>query len=260
MRCDVITLFPEMVMPVLDQSILSRARKRGLLDVRVHALRDFANDKHHVTDDLPYGGGPGMVLKAEPIFLALDAVCKQRDAVRVILLSPQGRVFDQTMAKAFSEETRSLVFVCGHYEGIDARVKEGIALEEVSIGDYILTGGELAALTIIDAAARLIPGVLGDPESMEEESFALHLLEYPHYTRPSVFNGMAVPDVLTSGNHQAIRAWRREQSILNTLRKRPDLFARAALTDQERAWIDQQRMDQPQENSHNRRGSYHESD
>ncbi len=239
MQCDVITLFPEMVGTVLDYSILGRARKAGLLDARVHSLRDFAQDKHHVTDDAPYGGGPGMVLKAEPIFAALEAVRRQRAAVRVLLLSPQGRVFDQSMARAFSEEPGSLVFVCGHYEGIDARVNDGTLLEEVSIGDYILTGGELAALAMIDAATRLIPGVLGDPESVEEESFVSHLLEYPHYTRPAVLNGMAVPDVLTSGNHQAIRTWRRGQAILNTRRKRPDLFERLVLSDAERDWLEQ---------------------
>ncbi len=249
MQCDVITLFPEMVQPVLDQSILCRARKAGLLDARVHALRDFAQDKHHVTDDLPYGGGPGMVLKAAPILTALEAVRSLRAATRVILLSPQGAVFNQAMAKHFSEETRSLVFVCGHYEGVDARVKEGVDMEEVSIGDYILTGGELAALAIIDAATRLIPGVLGDPASVEEESFSSHLLEYPHYTRPAVLKGMPVPDVLTSGNHQAIRAWRREQAILNTFQKRPDLLAQAALTDPERNWVHQQRVTLSQERS-----------
>jgi tRNA (guanine37-N1)-methyltransferase len=245
----VITLFPEMVGTVLNHSILGRAKKSGLLDVRVYPLRDFAHDKHHVTDDIPYGGGPGMVLKAEPIFLALEEVRRQRAAVRVLLLSPQGRVFDQVMAKEFSEESRSLVFICGHYEGVDARVNEGTVLEEVSIGDYILTGGELAALAMIDAATRLIPGVLGDPKSVEEESFTSHLLEYPHYTRPAVLKGMAVPEVLISGNHQAIRTWRRGQAILNTLRKRPDLFEQLILSDAERNWLEQA----PDREFHNRR-------
>ncbi len=239
MKCDVITLFPEMVAPVLRQSILKRARERHLLDVRVVPLRDFATDKHHITDDMPYGGGPGMVLKPEPIFAALDRIKQERGGVRVIIPSPQGAIFNQGMAEVFSREERSLVFICGHYEGIDARVMQGIDHEEVSIGDYLLTGGEMAALIMIDASARLIPGVLGDSDSIEEESFASSLLEYPHYTRPREFRGMKVPDVLVSGNHRAIRDWRRGQSLLSTLYKRPDLLAHAILTNEDRQWLGQ---------------------
>lgn len=239
MRCDVLTLFPGMIVPVLQQSILKRAQERRLLDVRVHQLRDFTTDKHHITDDTPYGGGPGMLLKPEPIFAALDKVLAEREKVRIIMPSPQGKMFNQELAEAFSKEDRSLVFICGHYEGIDARVKQGVELEEISVGDYILTGGELAALVMIDASARLVPGVLGEPASIEEESFSSFLLEYPQYTRPPEFRGMKVPDVLTSGNHVAIRAWRKQQAILNTLQKRPDLLLEASLTEQERQWIDQ---------------------
>ena len=238
MRCDVLTLFPGMVAPVLQQSILKRAHESGLLDVRVHQLRDFATDKHHITDDAPYGGGPGMLLKPEPIFAALEKIVSERDRTRIIMPSPQGKTFNQKMAEEFSREERSLVFICGHYEGIDARVKEGIGLEEISVGDYILTGGELAALTMIDASARLVPGILGEATSIEEESFSSFLLEYPQYTRPSEFKGMKVPDVLVSGNHAAIRSWRKRQALLNTLRKRPDLLMEASLTEEEKEWID----------------------
>lgn len=247
MRCDVLTLFPGMVAPVLQQSILKRAHESGLLDVRVHQLRDFATDKHHITDDAPYGGGPGMLLKPEPIFAALEKILKERDQTRIIMPSPQGKTFNQRMAEEFSREERSLVFICGHYEGIDARVKEGIGLEEISVGDYVLTGGELAALTMIDASARLVPGVLGEAASIEEESFSSFLLEYPQYTRPSEFKGMKVPDVLVSGNHAAIRAWRKRQAFRNTFRKRPDLLMEASLTEEEREWINQCSRERPKD-------------
>jgi len=234
-KCDVLTLFPEVISAVLGQSILKRAQAAGFLEVRVHALRDFTRNEQ--ADDFPYGGGPGMVLKPEPIFAAVEQIQKERGSVRLILPSPQGVPFSQPLARALSEETRSLLFICGHYEGIDARVQAGWQPEEVSVGDYILTGGELAALVMIDAATRLIPGVLGDPASIEEESFTASLLEYPHYTRPRVFREMAVPEVLVSGNHEEIRRWRRQQAILTTLEKRPRLLLDAALTDEERAWI-----------------------
>ncbi|MFQ5597114.1 MAG: tRNA (guanosine(37)-N1)-methyltransferase TrmD [Nitrospiria bacterium] len=237
LKSDIVTLFPEMIMPIFEQSILKRAREHGFLDIQFHQLRDFTVDKHRITDDAPYGGGCGMVLKPEPIFAALDNIRKDRGDIRVILPSPQGKPFDQVMAKNFSEEHRSLVFICGHYEGVDARVCRGITLEEVSIGDYILTGGELPASIMIDAAARLVPGVLGGDTSALEESFSLSLLEHPHYTRPFEFEGMRVPEVLRSGNHGEIQIWRRKQALLNTLRKRPDLLADAYLTDSEKEWI-----------------------
>lgn len=241
MKCDIVTLFPGMVGPALEQSILKRAQERLLLEVRIHSLREFAVDKHHVTDDAPYGGGPGMVLKPDPIFAALDKIGEERGKIRIILPSPQGKKFSQKMAEEFSREEASLVFICGHYEGVDERVKRGFTLEEVSVGDYILTGGELAALVMIDAAARLVPGVLGKSASIEEESFSSSLLEYPHYTRPSEFRGMKVPEVLVSGNHQAIRNWRKRQSLINTFQKRPDLLDEASLSDEERSWIERYR-------------------
>ncbi|MFQ5588069.1 MAG: tRNA (guanosine(37)-N1)-methyltransferase TrmD [Nitrospiria bacterium] len=235
MRCDVITLFPEMIRAALGESILKRAQDRHLLEVRPYQLRDFALDKHRMTDDVPYGGGGGMLLKPEPIFAALEQVKKVRENdIRIILPSPQGKRFDQRMAHDFARETRSLIFICGHYEGIDARVIEGIPLEEVSVGDYILTGGELPAMTMIDAAARLVPGVLGGAASVEEESFEASLLEYPHYTRPYAFRGMQVPEVLVSGNHAAIKAWRRAHALKNTHQKRPDLLSEASLTSDEK--------------------------
>ncbi len=241
MKCDILTLFPDMVLPVLGQSILKRAQGKGLLDVRVHPLRDFTPDGQ--ADDYPYGGGPGMVLKPEPIYAAVERMQEERGDVRIILPSPQGARFDQRVAESYAKESRSLLFICGHYEGVDARVKEGLPLEEVSVGDYVLTGGELAALVMIDAAVRLVPGVLGDPTSTSEESFSSSLLEYPHYTRPAEFRGMAVPEVLVSGHHGAIRQWRRKQAILTTASIRPDLLQGAAaesvLTDEERQWIGQ---------------------
>lgn len=235
MRCDVITLFPDMIRAALGESILKRAQIRGLLHVQIHQLRDFTVDKHRMTDDVPYGGGGGMLLKPEPIFAAVEKIKSLRDGdVRIIMPSPQGRVFTQKMAEDFSQDARSLVFICGHYEGIDARVTQGIEIEEVSLGDYILTGGELPAVTMIDAAARLLPGVLGGATSALDESFEASLLEYPHYTRPSEFRGMQVPEVLLSGNHAAIRDWRRASAIRNTQQKRPDLLLRAVLSPDEK--------------------------
>lgn len=241
MRCDVISLFPEMVKAVLGESILKRAQDRLLLEVKTHQLRDFTYDKHHMADDVPYGGGGGMLLKPEPIFAAIENVRAMRgNDIRIILTTPQGKPFDQRMAEEFSRENRALVFICGHYEGIDARVNDGIPLEEVSMGDFVLTGGELPAIAMIDAAARLLPGVLGSASSVEEESFEDSLLEYPHYTRPFEFRGMQVPEVLVSGNHAEIKAWRRRHAIINTQQKRPDLLSDAILTLGEREQLNLQ--------------------
>ncbi len=215
-----------MVTSYFEYSILKRAKEKSLLDVQICSLRDFGIGSHHTTDDVPYGGGPGMVLKPEPIFAALEAIRKDQEErfFRVIMPSPQGVIFNQAMAFDFSKETRTLVFICGRYEGIDARVGEGVSLEEVSVGDYILTGGELPALLMVDAATRLIPGVLGEPLSLAEESFSAGMFEYPHYTRPAQFQGMKVPEVLLSGNHAAIAKWRKEKAFLNTQQRRPDLL------------------------------------
>jgi len=223
MQCVVLTLFPESIAPYFNSSILKRACEKSLLSVCFYALRDFGVGKHRITDDAPYGGGAGMVLKPEPIFSAIEAIRADWGDLRVILPSPQGRLFHEEMAIDFANDSRTLVFICGHYEGIDARVEQTIPVEEVSIGNYILTGGELPSLVMIDAAIRRVPGVLGDEASLAEESFSSGSLKYPQYTRPEEFRGVKVPDVLLSGNHAAIREWRQSASARNTRQKRPDL-------------------------------------
>jgi tRNA (guanine37-N1)-methyltransferase len=242
LRCDVITLFPEMVTPVLESSILKRAREKGLLEVNVHNLRDYTADKHKVADDLPYGGGAGMVMKAEPILRAVEEIRRpyeQRgDTSRVLLPSPQGRPLTQAYARGLAAACDRLIILCGHYEGIDERVRLVLKPEEVSVGDYVLTGGELPALVLIDAATRLIPGVLGDPASIVEESFAESLLEYPHYTRPAEVRGLTVPEVLLSGHHEEIRRWRRKQALRTTYEKRPDLLKDRQLTLEDQQLLD----------------------
>lgn len=220
-----------MVSPVLDESILKRAQAKGLLNVRIINIRDFTFDKHRTADDYPYGGGAGMVLKAEPVLKAVDFIREEED-LRILLMSPQGKRYDQGMATELSREERRIVFICGHYEGIDERVKTYLSPEEISIGDYVLTGGELAALVIIDSVVRLIPGVLGDSASVEDESFN-QLLDYPHYTRPAQLREMDVPSVLISGNHEVIRQWRRRQAVTNTLIKRPDILDEAVLSEED---------------------------
>ena len=228
LRFDVLTLFPDMLAPVLGQSMLKRAQEKGLLHVEVRNLRDFTTDRHKVADDVPYGGGAGMVMKAEPILRAVDELRDEAQAagveIRLLFPSPQGRPFSQAYAKNLAAERRRIVILCGHYEGVDERVRRALAPEEVSIGDYVLTGGELPALVLIDAASRLVPGVLGDPGSLAEESFMDQLLEYPHYTRPAEVRGMQVPDVLLSGHHEAIRLWRRKEALRATYLRRPDLI------------------------------------
>jgi tRNA (guanine37-N1)-methyltransferase len=230
MKCDVLTLFPDILTAYLNESILKRAREKGLLDVHLVNIRDFTTDVHRTVDDYPFGGGAGMVFKPEPIFRAMDHLKKNGEARKVILLSPQGVPFNQKMAESLSRETGRLTFICGRYEGIDERVKH-LVDEEVSIGDYIMTGGELAALVIIDAVTRLVPGAVGDEKSIEDESFSSGLLEYPQYTRPREFRGMKVPDVLLSGNHEEIRLWRRKQAIRTTMKVRPDMLDRMDLDD-----------------------------
>ncbi|MBM4123417.1 MAG: tRNA (guanosine(37)-N1)-methyltransferase TrmD [Nitrospira sp.] len=240
MRCDVLTLFPDMVRPVLGQSMLRRAQEKGLLEVRVRNLRDYTLDRHQVADDSPYGGGAGMVMKAEPIFRAVDALRAEHGTeLRLLMPSPQGRPLTQRFAEELRDERRPLVFVCGHYEGIDERVRLGLQPEEVSIGDYVLTGGELPALVIIDAAVRLIPGVLGDPESALAESFTDSLLDFPQYTRPPDVRGLAVPEILLSGNHEAVRRWRRKEALRNTFLKRPDLLRERELSEEDRRLLDE---------------------
>ncbi|MEK7209790.1 MAG: tRNA (guanosine(37)-N1)-methyltransferase TrmD [Candidatus Binatota bacterium] len=228
----VITLFPAMLESPLGHSILKKAREKGLLSVRVVDLRDYATDRHRVTDDYPYGGGQGMMMKPEPLIAAIEDARKQLKRPRVILLTPQGRAFDQKEAEKLSRE-KEVVLICGRYEGVDERVK-GFIDDELSIGDYTLSGGEPAAMVVIDSATRLIPGVLGNEKSAQEESFSEGLLEYPQYTRPEEFRGMKVPEVLLSGDHDRVKHWRREMSLKLTRERRPDLFRKAQLTPEER--------------------------
>jgi tRNA (guanine37-N1)-methyltransferase len=224
-RFDIFTLFPEMFRGPLDESILARAHERGLLEIALHNPRDVTTDRHHIVDDYPYGGGAGMVMKPEPLFTAVEALAPIGP---IILLSPQGRVFTQEIARSLAREPR-LTLLCGHYEGVDERVREHLVTDEISLGDFVLTGGELAAMALVDAVARLLPGVLA-AGSTEEESHTAGLLEYPQYTRPAEFRGWRVPDVLLSGNHGAIARWRRKESLRRTRARRPDLFARLELT------------------------------
>jgi len=243
MQFEVFTLLPEVFPPYLESSILLRARQRGLVSVNIHNIRDFTHDKHHMTDDTPYGGGGGMVMKPDPVFEALETVLgldphqtTLQPAIPIIMLTPQGRVFTQSVAEELSNYKR-IALLCGRYEGLDERIREHLVTDEISIGDYVLTGGELPALILIDAVSRLIPGVLGDPDGATDDSHATGLLEYPHYTRPSEFRGWKVPDILLSGDHGKIEQWRREQSLLKTLARRPDLLEKAELTEKERLFL-----------------------
>lgn len=233
---EVLTLFPGILSGPLNESILKRGREKGLLNVTLRNIRDYTEDKHKTADDSPYGGGAGMVLKPEPIFKAFGALKAEHpeETFLTILLSPQGRVFNQQRAEQLSEEKRRIVLLCGHYEAIDERVVQRLVDEELSVGDYVLTGGELAALVVIEAAARLLPGVLGDEESAYRDSFGDGLLDHPHYTRPAEFQGMQVPEVLLSGNHAEIEKWRHRESLRATLMKRPDLLTTADLTAEDR--------------------------
>ncbi|NJN70259.1 MAG: tRNA (guanosine(37)-N1)-methyltransferase TrmD [Nitrospira sp.] len=243
LRFEVLTLFPGMVEPVLAHSMLKRGQVKGLLHVNVRNLRDFASDRHKMVDDTPYGGGAGMVMKADPILQAVAAV--RRDAqssgedIRVVFPTPQGRRLTQPYAQELAGERRRIVILCGHYEGVDERVRLALTPEEVSVGDYVLTGGELPALVLIDAAARLVPGVLGDPRSALEESFSESLLEYPQYTKPVEIEGIGVPEVLLSGHHEAIRLWRRKQALRSTYLRRPDLLHDRLFTNEDRQLLDE---------------------
>lgn len=240
MRIDIVTLFPAMFDGPLSAGVLGRGLARGLLEVRLHDLRQFTTDRHRVVDDYPYGGGAGMVLKPEPLFAAVEQILAEAGSgsgeLPIILLTPQGEPFTQVMAIELGR-LPGMALLCGRYEGIDERVRQHLVTREVSVGDYILTGGELAAMVLVDAVARCLPGVLGSSESGAEESFAGGVLEYPHYTRPATFRGWEVPALLLSGNHAAIARWRRQQSLLRTLQRRPDLLARAPLSLSDRAFL-----------------------
>ncbi len=236
MNCEVLTLFPKIVEAAVGDSILKRAQEKGLLNIKITDIRSFAKGKHKTADAAPFGGGPGMVMKPEPVFEAVEAA--RQVAGRVILMSPQGPVFDHEKALELSKETRKLIFICGRYEGIDERVRT-LADEELSLGDFVLSGGEIAAAAVIEAAARLIPGVLGDEESAGLDSFYEGLLDYPHYTRPAQYRGMKVPEALLSGNHAEIRRWRRKEALRATMKKRPDLLDKAALTPEDRKLIEE---------------------
>ena len=242
MKFDVFTLLPEVFSPYLDSSILKRASERGLINVNVVNIRDHTHDKHHVTDDTPYGGGGGMVMKPEPVFEAVESVMGQNPVqttgqlAPIILLTPQGRVFTQRVAEELSQHER-IALICGRYEGVDERIREHLVTDEISVGDYVLTGGELPAMILIDAVSRLIPGVLGDPTGAEDDSHSMGLLEYPHYTKPAEFRGWKVPEVLQSGNHAKIDKWRRQQSLLRTFNKRPDILEKAKLTKEDMEFL-----------------------
>jgi tRNA (guanine37-N1)-methyltransferase len=235
MRIDILTLFPQMFDGLLNCSIIARARERGLVDIRLHDIRAHTHDKHHVVDDYPYGGGAGMVLKPEPIFEAVEAIKLELglSTVPIILLSPQGRLFNQTIARDLAE-CQHLILICGHYEGVDERVAEHLATDEISIGDYLLSGGEIAAMAVTDCIVRLLPGVLGSEASLAEESHVGGLLEYPQYTRPETFRGWAVPSILLSGDHGDVARWRRQQSLIRTAKRRPDLLEKAELSTEDK--------------------------
>jgi tRNA (guanine37-N1)-methyltransferase len=229
MRFDVFTIFPEVFDPYLQTSILQRAQESRLVEFHIHNIRDWTTDKHHTTDDEPYSGGGGMVMKAEPVFAAVESVLGTPPVCPLILLTPQGRVFTQQIARELSQQPQ-LALLAGRYEGIDERVREHLVSDEISVGDYVLTGGELPALVLIDAVTRLLPGALGDTEAPQKDSHASGLLEHPHYTRPAEFRGWVVPEVLRSGNHAQIERWRREQSLRRTWQRRPDLLEDADLS------------------------------
>jgi tRNA (guanine37-N1)-methyltransferase len=246
MQFEVFTLLPEVFPSYLETSIIKRARERDLIHVRVHNIRDYTHDKHHTTDDTPYGGGGGMVMKPEPVFEAIETVLglnsdptqpKPASNIPIILLTPQGRVFNQSIAQELSQYPH-IALLCGRYEGIDERIRTHLVTDEISIGDYVLTGGELPALILIDAIARLLPDVLGDPTGAQDDSHATGLIEYPHYTRPPEFRGWKTPDILLTGDHAKIDKWRREQSLLRTLKKRPDMLEKAELTKKDLKFIE----------------------
>lgn len=269
MRFDVFTLFPEVFEPYLQASIIQRAIERNIIEVQLHNIRDWATDRHHVTDDIPYGGGGGMVMKPEPVFAAVESVLGAPPCCPVILLTPQGRKFSQVIAAELAagepslcpgdgEPRKRLALLCGRYEGVDERIREHLATDEISIGDFVLSGGELPALVLIDAVTRLLPGALGDPEGAVDDSHASGLLEYPHYTRPPEFRGWRVPDILLSGDHGRIARWRREQALLRTQDRRPDLLETAPLTEADRKFLAKVEREKEREQAAREAGREHD--
>jgi tRNA (guanine37-N1)-methyltransferase len=237
MRFDIITIFPEIFREVFDFGIIRRAVEASLVEINIHDLRDYTYDRHRQVDDRPFGGGAGMVMKPEPLFRAVEAVTHDSRSTSRVLLSPQGRLFSQSVAEEFSH-SEQVVLICGRYEGVDERVVEGLIDDEVSIGDYVLSGGEIPAMVVVDAVTRLIPGAVGCCQSIERESFAGGLLDHPHYTRPPEYRGMKVPEVLMGGNHAEIEKWKRLRSLEKTIRRRPDLIEKRGLSDGERREVE----------------------
>ncbi len=244
MRFHILTLFPSMFRSVFEESIVKSARDNGIVEIDIIDIRDFTSDRHRTADDYPFGGGSGMILKPEPIFLAVESLLREQSAsdVPVVLLSPQGRILNQEVAKELSQK-QQIILICGHYKGIDERVRLHLANDEISLGDFVISGGELVAMVIVDAVTRLLPGALGDLTSAETDSFYDGLLECGHYTRPRNFRGYQVPEVLLSGNHEAIRQWRRRDSLRKTLLRRPDLLRQANLTEEDRRLLDEIRAE-----------------
>jgi len=250
MKFDIVTIFPSMIEAGLGEGVVSRGVERGLLNVAVHDLRRWTTDRHRTVDDVPYGGGPGMVMKAEPLMRAVSEIRETRGTPdSVVMLSPQGRTFTQAEAERLGR-LEHIVLLCGRYEGMDERVRDMVATEEISIGDYVLSGGELAALVIVDAVSRLVPGVVGDEQSVAQDSFSRGLLDYPHYTRPAEIAGHRVPDVLLSGHHADVRRWRRKAALVRTLDRRPELIATAMLDEEERALLDEIRRERSEREEH----------
>ncbi len=262
MRFDILTLFPEMFVGVFDATIIGRAREMEHVEIVLHNIRDYAPGKHHVTDDTPYGGGGGMIMKPEPIFNAVEAILgvdipnegyqtlASQDYPPIILLTPQGRLLKQPIARELMTHQR-LLLLCGRYEGVDERVCQYLVTDEISIGDYVLSGGEIAAMVLVDVLTRLIPGVLGDPEATAKDSHSAGLLEYPHYTRPAAYRGQAVPEILLSGHHAKLQEWRRQQSLARTLARRPDLLAEAELSEADRKYLSSLTQDDAGNTPHN---------
>jgi tRNA (guanine37-N1)-methyltransferase len=238
MKFDILTLFPGMFGGPFSESIIKRASEDALVDIRLHDIREYATDRHKTADDSPYGGGAGMVMKVEPLAACIEAVRTERGNARVILTTPRGKRFDQALAAELARE-EALIIICGRYEGVDERVRELFVDDEISLGDFVMTGGELAAMVIVDAVSRLIPGVLGSADSALSDSFSDGLLEYPHYTRPAEFRGLGVPEELLSGNHREIAKWRRRQALQRTLLMRPDLLAEAQLSEKDREYLEE---------------------